>query len=376
VNVPYTNLTAPTVADSWAQDHFEPMYAAVRRGEAVHSVSVLLLADRNAAGMEQWFRQMGPGVAVLRPFQTEDASTYNGTGNIESFPGPDGKNVVVIGRDPAKPELLSARYTGLLKAQGIDPLYADTSWSAVSHVDEILGLAPASSKRGWKLLVASPTDGLAVLQRLKEQGKGGVNVFSRERVGPFAAPTPRSIDAVLADPEVQTRTKVAQNAIDAAVAALSQRVGGLAQDEIVKVPVLVHKNPTMEGAGPIEGDGADMPFLSRGGSAAPGNAAGVPASPAAPAEAVFKTAFLLPNAVNGVLHGTDYLTPTTFGPVIDGKDAFAAEVNKVLSGAGLKVHSIDTWFTLHQFGGDVHCGTNALREVPTNAGTTPTSRAG
>ena len=94
---------------------------------------MLLLADRNAAGMEQWFRQMGPGVAVLRPFQTEDASTYNGTGNIESFPGPDGKNVVVIGRDPAKPELLSARYTGLLKAQGIDPLYADTSWSCLLY---------------------------------------------------------------------------------------------------------------------------------------------------------------------------------------------------------------------------------------------------
>ena len=68
---------------------------------------------------------------------------------------------MVIGRDPAKPELLSARFTGLHKAQGIDPLYVDTSWSSGSHVDEILGLAPASSKWGWKLLVASPTDGLA-----------------------------------------------------------------------------------------------------------------------------------------------------------------------------------------------------------------------
>ena len=33
---------------------------------------------------------------------------------------------------------------------------------------------------------------------------------------------------------------------------------------------------------------------------------------------------------------------------------------------GITVHFIENWDLYHRLGGEVHCGTNAMREVPTD----------
>ncbi|MCZ0990977.1 protein-arginine deiminase family protein [Streptomyces diastatochromogenes] len=76
------------------------------------------------------------------------------------------------------------------------------------------------------------------------------------------------------------------------------------------------------------------------------------------------TSAYVPGAVNGVLLGRDrYLAPRQWGPVIGGKDIFTEAVTATYRQAGLKVSYIDDYYTYHLGMGEVHCGTNTLRDA-------------
>jgi protein-arginine deiminase len=83
----------------------------------------------------------------------------------------------------------------------------------------------------------------------------------------------------------------------------------------------------------------------------------------APKRPIMTSAYV-PGAVNGILLARDrYLAPRQWGPVIGGKDIFTEAVTAAYTRAGLKVSYIDDWYTYHLGMGEVHCGTNTLRDA-------------
>jgi protein-arginine deiminase len=93
---------------------------------------------------------------------------------------------------------------------------------------------------------------------------------------------------------------------------------------------------------------------------APGNGV-LPSHNASAAHA----ASLYPAAINGVVFSEHklYLAPRQWGPVIDGQDILQEVVDKVYEELGYRVIYVDNWQSHHQWGGEVHCGTNTVREA-------------
>ena len=60
------------------------------------------------------------------------------------------------------------------------------------------------------------------------------------------------------------------------------------------------------------------------------------------------------------------VVPDPQGPVIEGADLFQQEILRQLSSTALKVRFVTIWDTYHSRGGEIHCGTNALRTSPSS----------
>ncbi|KAK3900329.1 hypothetical protein C8A05DRAFT_17347, partial [Staphylotrichum tortipilum] len=74
---------------------------------------------------------------------------------------------------------------------------------------------------------------------------------------------------------------------------------------------------------------------------------------------------LLPQAINRLVlgEGRKYLALRQWGPVVGGRDVFVEKVEEVYGAVGMGVVWVDDYMSHHVRGGEVHCGTNALREV-------------
>lgn len=80
-------------------------------------------------------------------------------------------------------------------------------------------------------------------------------------------------------------------------------------------------------------------------------------------EALQVSAFY-PDCINGVvLSDTEYVAPNPWGPVIDGNDILATAVTAAYAKANYTIHYMDDWFSHHTGMGEVHCGSNTVRDV-------------
>jgi len=69
--------------------------------------------------------------------------------------------------------------------------------------------------------------------------------------------------------------------------------------------------------------------------------------------------------VNGaVLADTHFAAPRPHGPVINGVDIFESQLQKALSALGITVDWVEDWDLYHTLDGEVHCGSNTLRSIP------------
>ncbi|MER7377350.1 protein-arginine deiminase domain-containing protein [Streptomyces lanatus] len=68
-----------------------------------------------------------------------------------------------------------------LGQQAQDPLVLETGWLGIGHVDEFVQFLPADTPRGWKIGVADPEGGLALLRKAQRDGHGHTKVFSIPR---------------------------------------------------------------------------------------------------------------------------------------------------------------------------------------------------
>ncbi|MFD4141497.1 protein-arginine deiminase domain-containing protein [Streptomyces sp. NPDC058572] len=369
-------LTFDKYGDIWAQDFVEPGYVSMTgpdgRRQAIRVMLRSAQADREA-GRELFEKLRGNGVGVVQVSGVRDSEewTLNSMGNLETIPPysyggrsfPAGRIIMGERKDNGSKPARAMRT--LLKSQGFqDPLLLDTSWLHVGHVDEFVQFLPADTPRGWKIGIADPEAGLRLLREAKAAGHGRTRMFSVP--GARGLPAPKeTIDQALASKWLVKDNTMAAQRIKANLEIL-KRETGVTDAEVVRVPALYTR-----GTGDEE-RGNRMPRLTRMGAGKAPDAVreygqqkelARHADGAAAGESVMTSAYV-PGAVNGIVLGDNrYLAPRQWGPVIGGKDIFTSAVNAAYSGAGMKVSYLDDWYTYHLGAGEVHCGTNTLRDA-------------
>ncbi|MFF8012862.1 protein-arginine deiminase family protein [Streptomyces sp. NPDC007929] len=374
-------ITFEKYADRWAQDFVEPAYVSMTGpGGRRHVMRVMLRSaqpDRDA-GRELFERVRGRDIGVVQvkdPSEPADWS-LDSMGNLETIPPyahggrsfPAGRIIMGERKDSgARPSKVMRT---LLKSQGMqDPLLLDTSWLSVGHVDEFVQFLPADTPRGWRIGVADPQAGLRLLRDAKGAGHGRTKMFSVP--GRSGSPAPKeTIDQALASRHLVADNEMAARRIAANLEIL-KRETGVTDEEIVRVPALYTRGSEALSA---EGQEIAVPRLTRMGAGSGlvdrlgdhGQQKWLAENPSsrAAAAATVTTGAYVPGAVNGLLLGRDrYLAPRQWGPVVNGKDLFTEAVTAVYQRVGMKVSYIDDWYTYHLGMGEVHCGTNTLRDA-------------
>lgn len=180
-----------------------------------------------------------------------------------------------------------------------------------------------------------------------------------------------TIDQALASRHLVADNEMAARRIAANLEILTRETG-VTDAEIVRVPALYARDSEA-----LTADGREVPVprLTRMGAGSGlvdslgehGQQkwlAENPAASRAAAPTTVTTNAYVPGAVNGVLLGRDrYLAPGQWGPVIGGKDIFTEAVTAAYQRVGMTVSYIDAWYTYHLGMGEVHCGTNTLRDA-------------
>jgi protein-arginine deiminase len=320
--------------DRWMQDLFETGWMSMPApGGGQHAMRVALRsADvanpdgpaplRVESRVVFWLR--GKDWAAVQQYERDlpkAMQTLNNLGNTETIPPHGEYPLGRMLRGSVESFHPDRSFSRMLEAQGQQPpVYVDTSWLRVAHVDETLAFLPASTPRGWVLLVNDPTLAREMLLDARAAGHGDAKLFPG-RQSRFGAPLETTVAQVLDDVDIMTRSAEAAAEIDGQLAVV-RAATGLADDEIVRVPFLHH-------------------------------------------EANGKSTAYQPGTVNLLaLSRTRVVAPDPLGPVIDGVDLFKQQLEEELGRLGIGVSWIDDWDLYHLNLGEVHCGTNATRAIP------------
>ncbi|MBX3207316.1 MAG: protein-arginine deiminase [Labilithrix sp.] len=326
-------------SDPWTQDFFEPAFMSMPAPNGKQHVIRVNLRSANVESSDRRnpLRDAGRVVFALRgkdvagiqeydPQRNGAHDTLNSFGNLETVPPythagksyPMGR--VIRGSVPSF--FTDKVFTRMMEAQRVQPpIYVDTSWLLVAHIDETISFVKANTRRGWVLLVNDANLARTMLVQQSNAGRGNVPMH----VGKFwssGASARATIDQVLADPDVMSASAEAVFEVNAQLAIIKAETG-LTDAEIVRVPFL---HMTV--------DGHSVAYQ--------------------------------PGMVNGLyIADGHFVAPDPHGPVIGGKDIFKAAMQSALAPVGVTVHFAEDWDTYHRNLGEVHCGTNATRRIPT-----------
>jgi protein-arginine deiminase len=231
-----------------------------------------------------------------------------------------------------------------------DPIILDTSWLWVGHVDEFVQFLPANTERGWSIMVADPEAGINILRESKAAGYGATRLYSRKSDSQLpganctsdmyscvAWPVSNStIDQALSSEETIATNMKCKMRIEANINILKEATG-ITDAEIYHTPALFSQL-----------DVKKLPWIG----------------PRDPNEKLSVGA-AWPGVINGIVltgYGT-YVAPNPWGPAINGVDVVAEAVKKEYAKLGLNVTFVDDWNSHHNYGGEVHCGTNTVRQM-------------
>lgn len=324
-----------SVSDQWTQDFFETAYMSMPASGGGQKVIHVNFRSANytngslrTAGRVVFTQLRGVDVAgavAYDPAHSNSMDTLNSFGNLETIPPythagvawPNGR--VVRGRtNTFYPDTV---FDGMVNAQGEqDILAVDTSWLLVAHIDETVSFIKASTPRGWVMLAGDPTLAVSFFQQLQQAGYGSTNMF----VGKFWTGNVNaqvSINATLADTDVMNESAWAATQIEDQVDTI-QGATGLLDSEVVTLPFLFEQVSGYSGA-------------------------------------------YQPGTVNGIYLADDvFAPPDPHGPTIGGVDPFQDDMEDVLGGYGVQVSWVENWDLYHRLSGEVHCGTNVTRAIP------------
>jgi protein-arginine deiminase len=346
--------------DQWTQDFFETGYMsmpAIGGGGAQH---VIRVAYRSANIFNQnpnplrtagkvvftLFRgKDSAGIQQYDPASDPNMDSLNSFGNLETIPPysfggadyPLGR--LFRGDVPTWHPDLS--FEKMLEAQSVQPpVYIDTSWLAVGHVDETISFIKANSPRGWIVLANDPTLARHMLEDQVAKGYGSAIMFQGLYwldQNNIPIPADRSISDVLADTSVMAQSATAAAAIDAQLTVIKTATG-LTDQEIVRIPFL--HEPTFGGS----------------------------------------LAYQVGTVNSIVPTGTDIIVPEPHGPAIPGgldagvasdagasgagTDIMKEQFEAALAPYGIGVHWVEDWNLYHRLEGEIHCGSNNARHIP------------
>ncbi|MDO5722595.1 MAG: protein-arginine deiminase family protein [Actinomycetaceae bacterium] len=344
-------------SDPWVQDVFEPMYQSMPGVDGVRTMRVMLRSDQVRGVYEDEYAEggiddadkegiyqalyglRGPGTGVLSIGESTESYTLDSSGNIETLPPlpgyPAGR--VLMGQrteknlpkdvDETEPFQPSQAVQDFFNAQGVQkPIRLDTSFLSVGHIDEFLTTVPADSELGWKLVVSSPKAGYELIKKLQDEGHGDKSLISEEG-GSFT-----TIDLALEDGHAERINLNAERIIEENIDIIKAETG-ISDDDIVRVPMFYRAELNDDAPGGIDLNGD------------------------------FYAADFIPNPINGVvMKNREFIAPKVWGPVINGTDVFEKAVTEAYAQAGITVKYANTYQVLYVHGGEVHCGTNALRD--------------
>ena len=329
-----------SVSDQWTQDFFETGFMTMPGpGGKQHAMRVNIRSANESnpssptnplrtAGRVVFTQLRGKDVAGIQQFDPTRQGkfdTLNSFGNFETIPpytsGAESFPLGRVLRGNIASYYPDKTFLKLIEAQKVQqPLYIDTSWLLVGHVDETVSFIKASSPRGWVMLVNDPTLAKTMLETQSAAGNGAVPMF----IGKFWSQSQSAqitVDQVLADTEVMQASAEAATEI-AGQLAIIKSATGLTEAEIIRIPYL------------------HMPYSQ--GSVA-----------------------FQPGMVNGLyIAPGHFVAPDPHGPVIAGTDIFKAIMEERVSPFGVAVHWAEDWDLYHRNLGEVHCGTNATRQIP------------
>ena len=75
-----------------------------------------------------------------------------------------------------------------------------------------------------------------------------------------------------------------------------------------------------------------------------------------------RTLAYFPDMVNHLVIGEYSVVPKPYGPIVAGVDQFEKAFREAMPTR--KIKFIEDWYSYHELSGEVHCGTNCLREPP------------
>ncbi len=217
-----------------------------------------------------------------------------------------------------------------LEAQGTQApvLWLDTSWLIIGHVDETVSWVPSKVGHPYRMLIPSARLAVEILRTTQENAPGCFMNCGTGRKGDALGEFERPVAEILNNKSLMEAQEFVQNKIDAVRRTLQDGLG-VADEDVIEIPVLF--------------SAAWDKFPGRYG-----------------AETV--------NMVNSLLLGDVLIVPDPHGPFVDGKDVLLEAVKGRLEPLGLKVWAVDNFYPYHRFGGEVHCGTNAMRRPATGPG--------
>lgn len=319
-------------ADIWFEDWFQTGITAMPGPDGGVQGMVVFNPrpwgrDKNPEHLPLAFlrkRMLGPdrAVAVLFDEETElgTGTTYDSHGNHEALPPYSGAPVgrLLLGSG------IKQTTRDFYAAQAVQPpVYLDTDWLIVGHMDEVYGAVRAATPRGFKMIQNTPALCKSLFEKWQAEGYGDAPIF--EGLVDFENKTwATSVAEVLGDATMMAWNQEAQAAIELMHDDLKAEAG-LAEDDFVEVPVLYE-----------EIDGGKIAYL--------------------------------PDTANiRVIGSGDVVVfAKTFGPMVSGEDLFAKDLVARLtaparalgsSGKGLDVQFADSW-NYHVLLGDVHCASN------------------
>lgn len=342
---PNITLVTPSVEDQWTQDFFETGYASMPGPNGAQRVMRVFFRsanienpfDRNfpmrAAGRLVFTRFRGKDVAGIQQIdlQTDgDTQSLNSFGNFETIPPyTQGTKQWPLGRvlrGSVRGFAPDQSFVTMTEAQKYQEpsVNIDTSWLLVGHVDETVTFLKANTPRGWIMLANDARLAKQMLEAEVMRGNGATRMFvGKNWVDEMGnePPAETTISRLLANTGVMQASAEAAVKVDEQVAIL-KRETGLTDAEIIKVPFL-HED--VQGTSLAHQVGTVNLF---------------------------------------VIDDKTLAVPDPHGPIIDGKDLFKKQLEDALTPYGYTIRFIDDWNLYHRMAGEVHCGTNAMRAIP------------
>ncbi|KAJ3536513.1 hypothetical protein NM208_g6680 [Fusarium decemcellulare] len=352
--------------DIWTQDFFEPGYMSIPGPNGPIGLRVLIRSAQSTrlSGRQIFQHLRSSSVGAVQSLGA--GGTTDSTGNLETIPPyvhrnrsyPAGR--IIMGSQQGRQPIIFP----FLEAQEAQvPLELDTSWLAVGHVDEFLQFLPVDNGRGWVLMLDDPMAGLDLLHKASAAGHGDVKAFSRPRFPhdpPHGSLGDDTIDDILRKTNFTDLNRYAAEHIEANMEILKKETG-ITDEEIIRVPALFYwfdemGNASVASRNVVRQSDSVQKSLSIIQAAGPHGNMRRQVSPVEQVIAYY------PGTINGlVLTDSQVISPSPWGPVINGKDILAEAVSAAYMKANFNVTFMDDWFSHHVGGGEVHCGSNSWR---------------